>query len=180
MILCRAFLFSALLLHFADSHAQLLKNSHTGLTLRDVEALSDSAQEKRSEFKMKKNPWTAVLYSALLPGSGQYYNRSYWKIPVILGLGGYFVYGIVNNNNLYQDYKGLYSSSQTGSNPSGNPEYKRLRDFYKDQRDDFYIYSAILYIANLIDAYVDAHLFDFDVKEESGLNPASLNLKINF
>ena len=44
------------------------------------------------KFKMKKSPTTAVLLSAVLPGAGQFYNESYWKIPIIGGLVGYFGY----------------------------------------------------------------------------------------
>ncbi|MEP7146181.1 MAG: DUF5683 domain-containing protein [bacterium] len=114
---------------------------------------------------MKKSPWKAVTYSALLPGAGQFYNTSYWKIPVIAGLGGYFVYEWVKNNNNYIDYRQQYLNSQTPANPLGNIQFQSLREFYRDQRDNFIIYSAILYVVNLIDAYVDAQLYDFDVSD---------------
>ncbi|MDP4220294.1 MAG: DUF5683 domain-containing protein, partial [Bacteroidota bacterium] len=39
------------------------------------------------------------------------------------------------------------------------------REFYRDDRDKFYIYAALVYIANLLDAYISAHLFDFDVSD---------------
>ena len=117
-------------------------------------------------FKMKKDPWKAVLYSALLPGAGQVYNKSYWKVPVIAGLGGYFVYEYVRNNNKFIEYKDLYQNSQNTGNPSGDPQLLALREFYRDQRDNFIIYSVILYVVNLIDAYVDAQLYDFDVSEK--------------
>lgn len=133
---------------------------------------------------MKKDPWKAVAFSALLPGSGQFYNESYWKIPVVLGLGGYFVYELIKNNNSYLDYKDQYINSQTTKNPDGNSSLKSLRDFYKDQRDDFIIYSVILYVVNLIDAYVDAQLYDFDVSDKvkiSLLNKKQLiDFKVNF
>ncbi|MEO8665487.1 MAG: DUF5683 domain-containing protein [Ignavibacteria bacterium] len=116
-------------------------------------------------FKMKKSPWKAVTYSAILPGAGQFYNESYWKIPVIAGLGGYFVYEWIRNNNTYLDYKEQYINSQTPENPSGNLQLQTLREFYRDQRDNFIIYSVILYVVNLIDAYVDAQLYDFDVSD---------------
>ncbi|HMS34111.1 MAG TPA: DUF5683 domain-containing protein [Ignavibacteria bacterium] len=131
-------------------------------------SLIDSLKKKSSEkpvFKMKKSPWKAVAYSAVLPGAGQFYNKSYWKIPVIAGLGGYFVYEWVKNNNEYLDYKTQYQNSQTVKNPAGNPQLQYLREFYRDQRDNFIIYSLILYVVNLIDAYVDAQLYDFDVSD---------------
>ncbi|MDQ3021455.1 MAG: DUF5683 domain-containing protein [Bacteroidota bacterium] len=131
-------------------------------------SLKDSANDKpisKGVFKMKKSPLRAVAYSAILPGAGQFYNESYWKIPVIAGLGSYFVYELILNNNRYLDYKEQYISSQTPQNPSGNLQLQSLREFYRDQRDNFIIYSLILYLVNLVDAYVDAQLYDFDVSD---------------
>ncbi|MBK8383840.1 MAG: hypothetical protein IPL16_18505 [Ignavibacteria bacterium] len=94
------------------------------------------------------------------------YNKSYWKVPVIAGLGGYFVFEYIRNNNKYIEYKDLYQNSQNTGNASGDPQLLALREFYRDQRDNFIIYSVILYVVNLIDAYVDAQLYDFDVSEK--------------
>jgi hypothetical protein len=118
------------------------------------------------KFRMKKSPTTAVLLSAVLPGAGQFYNESYWKIPIVMGFVGYFGYEYFRNNNLYKDNRELYVNSQTPENPDGDQNYKTLREFYRDQRDDFVWYFLIVYVINMVDAYVDAHLFDFDVSEE--------------
>jgi TM2 domain-containing membrane protein YozV len=118
------------------------------------------------KFRMRKSPTTAVLLSAIIPGAGQFYNESYWKIPIIGGLVGYFGYEYFRNNNLYKDYKSQYAASQTELNPNGDFGLKTLREFYRDQRDDFVWYFLIVYVVGLVDAYVDAHLFDFDVSED--------------
>jgi hypothetical protein len=118
------------------------------------------------KFRMKKSPLTAVLLSAVLPGAGQIYNQSYWKAPIIMGLVGYFGYEYFRQNNLYKDYRDRYNESQTEINPEGDPELKSLREFYRNQRDNFVWYFMIVYVINLADAYIDAHLFDFDVKDE--------------
>jgi hypothetical protein len=155
-------------LYYPETSISQFLNSSVKLNSKLSEISSDSLKKKSSEkviFKMKKDPWKAVLYSALLPGAGQIYNHSYWKVPVIVGLGGYFIYGYINNNNQYIDYQNLYSESQTPENPTGNPQYQYLREFYRDQRDNFIVYSLILYLVNLIDAYVDAQLYDFDVSD---------------
>lgn len=120
---------------------------------------------KTKKFRMKKSPTVAVLLSAVLPGAGQFYNRSYWKIPIIGGLVGYFAFEYFRNNNLYKDNRDLYVSTQTPENPDGDLNYRSLREFYRGQRDDFVWYFLIIYTINMIDAYVDAHLFDFDVKD---------------
>lgn len=108
---------------------------------------------------MQKSPWGAVLRSAVLPGLGQYYNQSYWKIPVIWGVNAWFIYNYTYNNNKYKDYQAQYIRVQ-------NPDYKANRDFYRDQRDQFAIYLGITYVLTLVDAYVDAQLFDFSVEED--------------
>ena len=130
-------------------------------------------QPSDSIFVMQKSPWGAVLRSALLPGFGQFYNESYWKIPVIWGVGALFISGWVYNNNLYRDNKNLFIES-------GNSLYKRNRDFYRDQRDNFTIYLVILYVLNLVDAYVDAQLFDFSVVEDYNSGFTRINFRYNF
>ena len=171
-----AFFILIIILSFPEKSYQQVEKEITtqfksGLSFRNSAltiSFNDSLKNKSSTkpvFIMKKNPWKAVAYSAVLPGAGQLYNQSYWKIPVIAGLGGYFVYEWIKNNNEYLDYKTQYQNSQTEANPSGNPQLQYLREFYRDQRDNFIIYSLILYVVNLIDAYVDAQLYDFDVSE---------------
>ncbi len=149
---------------FPTQFTSRLNYNNSDLTNSFIDSLKKKSSEK-TVFKMKKSPWKAVAYSAILPGAGQFYNKSYWKIPVIAGLGGYFVYEWVKNNNEYLDYKTQYQNSQTEKNPAGNPQLQYLREFYRDQRDNFIIYSLILYVVNLIDAYVDAQLYDFDVSD---------------
>lgn len=129
-------------------------------------------QKKKSSkpFKMKKSPALAVVLSAVIPGAGQFYNESYWKIPIVLGVGGYLGYEIFRNNNRYNDYIDLYEQSQTPENPSGNLVFKQTRDNFRDKRDEFIIYFAIFYLINMVDAYVDAQLYDFDVSENVNMN----------
>jgi len=109
-----------------------------------------------------KSPGTAMLLSALLPGAGQAYNESYWKIPVVSGLGIYFVVEFLSSNKQYKYYRDQYNASLLTSE-SGDSRSKDLREFYKDERDTFGWYFVILYFVNILDAYVDASLFDFSV-----------------
>ena len=129
--------------------------------------LYDTIDKKSSKgFVMKKSPWTAVALSAVLPGLGQFYNESYWKIPIIAAVGGYFGFEIIRNNNKFLEYRDKYAESQNDTLFGANPIYKDFREFYRDQRDQFIIYFGLLYLVNLFDAYVDAHLYDFDVSDE--------------
>ena len=135
--------------------------------------LTEETSPSDTTFVMQKSPWGAVLRSAIIPGLGQFYNESYWKIPIIWGVGALFISGWVYNNNLYEYNKSLFI--ETGINL-----YKNNRDFYRDQRDNFTIYLVILYILNLVDAYVDAHLFDFTVQEDFITGSPRVNLRVHF
>ena len=39
-------------------------------------------------------------------------------------------------------------------------------DYYERNRDISYIITAAIYLLNIVDASVDAHLFDFDISED--------------
>jgi hypothetical protein len=111
----------------------------------------------------KKSSLTAVGLSAILPGAGQVYTEQYWKVPLILGLGGYWVYEWTRNNDRYREFRDLYSASILTTPSQGNGQFLTLREFYKDQRDSFTWYIGLLYLLNIVDAYVGAELYDFDV-----------------
>lgn len=141
-----------------------------------VKASPDTSQYK---FVMQKSPIGAVLRSAVFPGWGQIYNQAYWKAPVIWGFIGYYLYYWIKNNNSYIEWGDLYSKSLTESK-TGDQRYLAYRDFYHNQRDLFTIYIGIVYFLNLLDAYVDAQLFDFSVSDEMYGQTARLNFKLRF
>jgi hypothetical protein len=130
-------------------------------------------------FVMTKSPWGAVGRSAVIPGWGQYYNEAYWKIPVVWGVLGWFTYLVIENNNLYSDYKKLYSESLENGG-TGNTYYRNARDKYREERDKYILVLGISYILNLVDAYVDAQLFDFDVSENPVTRNPQLNIRVKF
>jgi len=137
-------------------------------------AKSDSA------FVMTKAPWKAVLRSAIIPGWGQFYNESYWKIPLFAGAIGGLIYGWSYYNTRYNKYSGLYNNSRSSNTDIGNTAFRQQRDFYRDQRDLMSIYIGITYLLNLVDAYVDAQLFDFTVRENLSTLSPELNMKFYF
>ncbi|CUU04353.1 hypothetical protein JGI1_00974 [Candidatus Thermokryptus mobilis] len=143
-------------------------------------SLSQTDTSKTAKKAELKSPTKAMLMSAVLPGLGQFYNKSYWKVPIIYGLAGYFVYEFKQNDRNYRYYRELYIRSIEIS--GGDYRYKRLRDFYRDQRDLFGIYLALLYLANIVDAYVDAHLYNFDVGENLSIQifPGKIKLHYRF
>ncbi len=135
-------------------------------------AQSNTTSKGDTTFVMQKSPWGAVLRSAILPGWGQFYNHSYLKIPVVWGVLGWLGYEWYQNNKFYKQLQDLY-------NQTGNSEYLGYKTQYQDQRDLFAIYFGLAYVLNLVDAYVDAELFDFSVKQNTLTNSPMLNMRIN-
>jgi len=118
----------------------------------------------------------AMLFSALLPGAGQVYAHRYYTIPFIWGLGAFFTSVAIKANNQYMDYRGKFSGAVrldttialTGKLNDTETYLQSARDFYHDQRDEYILYLGLTYILNIIDAYVGATLYDFDVSDELG------------
>ncbi len=135
--------------------------SQTDSTRNYPDTLSSLQIQKKDivEFKLTKSPMLALGLSAALPGAGQIYTKNYWKVPIIWGVGGYWIYEWIHLNNNYKEFRQKYSESSTEQN-------LRLRDFYRDERDKFAWFLGALYIINLVDAYAGAHLYDFDISPE--------------
>ncbi|GAB4300758.1 MAG: hypothetical protein Kow0098_28460 [Ignavibacteriaceae bacterium] len=134
--------------------------------------ISDTTSGTETVFRMSKSPWLAVGLSAVFPGAGQIYNESYYKAPVIWGVAAWLVYLWIDNNDLYKTYRDLFIQTN-------DARFKDLRTFYQDQRDEISIYLGLVYLLNLIDAYVDAQLFDFTVDEDFLTGSHFINLRIN-
>ena len=136
-----------------------------------LSAEPDSTNKAIPKFQMKKSPTGAILRSLALPGWGQYYVESYWKVPLFVGAAGTCVYFIVHNNTSFKD-----KQSQINKAIALNPNdpyielYKRQREVYRDNRDQAAFFLAGVYILSAVDAYVGAHLFDFDVSDKLALN----------
>lgn len=114
------------------------------------------------------NPRKALLFAAVLPGLGQIYNKKYWKLPLVYGGFIGFGYGINFYQTGYKKYKNeLFDILETGEpvSPSGYDEatLRRIVDKYRRERDFFIILTAGMYLLQMIDAHVDAHLKEFDL-----------------
>lgn len=132
------------------------------------------------------SPHKATIYSALVPGLGQIYNKKYWKLPVIYGLTGVFIYSFDYNNNQYNKYTNAYIDFKSGKidNFEGYTSADVLddiRDNYKRNRNLNVISLAVVYMLNVIDATVDAHFFEYDISDDLSLNvqPSLLNANNN-
>jgi hypothetical protein len=124
----------------------------------------------------------AVIYSAIFPGVGQIYNRKYWKLPIIYGGALGLTYAITWNGARYNEYSQAYKDLVLNTGDSylnfvdksaieANKQYyidafKRKKDFFRRNRDLSIIISVGVYVLCMIDAYVDAQLYDFDISSD--------------
>lgn len=120
------------------------------------------------------SPKKATIYSALLPGLGQAYNKKYWKIPIIYAGFGAFGYFINQNNVEYKKFKAAYGYVAGGKKGEAPNDYARNldieqlqegRDYYRRNFEFSIILTSVWYLLNIVDASVDAHLFYYDVSD---------------
>lgn len=130
-------------------------------------------------FQMTKSPTLALGLSAILPGAGQIYNEEWWKAPVLYGLLGGFGYGAYIQNDRYLVARDSLNAQLARGDESEASRYRSSRDFYRNDRDRWLIYMGLAYIANLIDAYISAHLFDFDVSDPVA-SPTEVTSRMRF
>jgi hypothetical protein len=151
---------------------------------------SDVDSIKIKKTAVVHSPRKATIYSAVLPGLGQIYNRKYWKLPLVYGGFVTLGYFINFNNELYVKYKQAYSDIiDTDPNTNSfkklnvNPIFfeqdkisqltERLRlakDGSRRNRDLVVISTAVFYALNIIDASVDANFFNFDIGDDLTIN----------
>lgn len=127
------------------------------------------------------SPQKAAVYSGLIPGWGQAYNKKYWKVPIVwagLGAVGYFIY---SNNSAYNTYLNYYidivqNQDTTITIGTTTLSYSSLGSLYtsidnsRKNRDLYVIILFAVWGLNIIDANVDAHFFNFDIDEDLSLN----------
>ena len=128
-----------------------------------------------ANFKYHKEvlPARASLYSALLPGLGQIYNGDYWKLPIIYGGFIACTFFISNNNAQFQRYSYIYREINNPSDPDNiidfgisSSQASSRKDTYRRWRDYSVLATLGVYVFNIIDANVSAHMYDFDVSED--------------
>lgn len=146
------------------------------------ESLSEASQDT------VPMPRSVMLRSVMLPGWGQYTNRQAWKIPLVYGLIGGVAYYAYYANDRYEGYRAAFYNSfsenedlRFGATPSwinpnvGTDFLRSQRNFYRNRRDFLIIATVLAYGLNVLDAYIFAHMRDFDVSDNLSLRPAGGN-----
>ena len=164
-----------LLLFFGLFFSQEIKPFDTIKTEKQV---VEEIEKANVSTIQKYNPTKAGLYSAVFPGLGQYNNKKYWKIPIVWGAVGTGVGIIVYNDKQYRRYRTAFLAELNGqphefddlpyvdATVLGNTQ-----DRAKRQRDYAIAITGVLYILNIVDAVVDAHLYDQKKDPDLAIKP---------
>ena len=173
--------------------------NHLPQDTAEIAALVSADSSVINEVTMDLKPFSpssskAVMYSAIFPGLGQIYNRKYWKLPLVYGAFMGCAYAITWNSKNLEDYSTAYNdikSDDPKTNNSwidfipanANPEdyikdqsfqdqLKRNKDYFRRNRDLSIIITVGVYLLCMVDAYVDAELFDFDISPDLSMRVA--------
>src|SRR5258706_4461219 len=119
-------------------------------------------------YAKRFDPRKALLFAAVLPGSGQVYNKKYWKLPLVYGGFGLLINTVGYYQKAYVKYKDelfIKINNPTATPPSGldTPQLRSIVDQARRQRDYFLVLTGLMYILQMVDAHVDAHLKEFDL-----------------
>jgi len=168
-----------LLLFFGLFFSQEIKPFDTIKTEKQV---VEEIEKANVSTIQKYNPTKAGLYSAVLPGLGQYYNKKYWKIPIVWGAIGTGVGVIVYNDKQYKRYRTAYIAELNGqphefSNIPGVDKnvLGNSQDSAKRYRDYSIAITGVVYILAIVDAVVDAHLYEQRHDPDLALKPTIIN-----
>ncbi len=121
-------------------------------------------------------PKKAAIYGLSIPGGGQFYNRRWWKVPLALGAYGGMAYVIDFNQNIYRRLSTAYQLSLKNephefSNIQGfdSNTLRNLRDTYDKRTQMSYVGMFFVHALVAMEAFVDAHLLNFDIDEQLAL-----------
>ncbi len=134
----------------------------------DVPLVEQTTTTPISSYAQRFNPRKALLYAAVFPGSGQVYNKKYWKVPIVYAgfFGGIYLVSFYQEQHV-QYRKDLFEllNDPTATNPNGFSEsqLRSLVDEARRERDYFLVLTGLWYILQMVDAHVDAHLKEFDI-----------------
>lgn len=148
-------------------------------SVKSEKEIVQEIEKVNKKTTLQYNPSKAGLYSAVLPGLGQYYNKKYWKIPIVWGAVGTGIGVISFNNKQYKRYKTAFEAELNGQPHefSDIPGINKVvlgntQDQAKRYRDYAIAITGVVYLLNILDAVVDAHLYEQRKDPELVFSPA--------
>ncbi len=145
----------------------------------ELDSATLKVEKPAIKVKIKKEviPKRAALYSLIFPGAGQIYNGKLWKAPIVYGAMGTTIYLITYNRDFYKRLQDAYVIRLAGVEEdeytgiiSSADGIKSARDSFRKNMELAYFGTAAIYLLQVIEAYVDAHLQGFDVNDDLSLH----------
>ncbi|WP_417887266.1 DUF5683 domain-containing protein [Zunongwangia sp.] len=140
--------------------------------------VNDSKVEVKKDYKPYNAlaPAKAAFYSAILPGLGQIYNGSIWKVPFVYAGIGIPLYIYLDNDKKYDRYRTAYKQRLAGKEDEfagkfSTESLRRAQKVYQDNKEMSLLFLIGFYALNIVDANVDAHLQQFNVSKDLSLRP---------
>jgi len=123
--------------------------------------------------KFQPVPKRALMF-ALIPGGGQVYNRKFWKLPIVYAGLGFTTYMIIDNKKKFNRYDQARIYRLDGDSTTvdefvglySNEALFKIRQLYDKNLQVSYIWTGVIYGLSIVDAFVDAHLSNFDVSDD--------------
>lgn len=142
--------------------------------------------ENRKTFKIifSGKPGRAALYSLVIPGAGQVYNKKYWKLPIVWGAVGFFGYQAISATRNYKEMDQAYRCMLRGDGciyeygpenrkirVTSASEMRPIRDRGRTASERSWVTFSAIYLIQVFEAYIDRHLIDFDMDENLTFSP---------
>ncbi len=135
-------------------------------------------KDQQSSFNKIFNgqPGKAALYSLILPGAGQIYNKSYWKVPLVWAGEGYAIYDLTQRIQRFNQFNACHLALAGGelNNPICNGETNVSTAFTNSQatrsdKETAWIIVGVAHLLNVFDAFIHRHLINFDTTDDISL-----------
>ena len=140
--------------------------------LSDQKITSLRRRNQKKVFKL--DPKVAYIRSLIIPGWGQVYNHRIWKVPIIYaGFGGlgYLVYANhINYTSLQADQRCALDPECDLYSEADEPSIRQARDYFRRNRDLSIAGVVLWFTLQVVDAYVDAHLRNFDISDDLSMS----------
>lgn len=131
----------------------------------DTTARQEEPRDANAPHVLTKSPTTSVLLSLACPGLGQFYYETYWKIPLFTGMAAGSAWMFFVNNAKFNEADAAYEAALANPTTQNPNRALTTREVYRDNRDLAGLVFLVTYALAAVDAYVGAHLYDFDVDE---------------
>ena len=127
------------------------------------------------------SPSKAAFYSAIFPGGGQIYNKKYWKAPIVWAAMGTSVYFYLDNSDQYDRYRTAFKLRSQGLQDEFTRDdgtvlistagLESAQKTLRKNRDLSLLTGVLLYVLQIVEASVNAHLLQFDTDDSLSVRP---------